>query len=183
MAPRLPPSELLMDLHHHQDLIDRHNAVLGHLKETAKQAQALRQENINLKMVNADLTSRLSLLLRASSDYAASFGFTGMDPGANLDDVLRDLGMMSLGGGMSEGQSWDDLTTEGDSPSPTSVIDSGRVEGNGDTGDRVSLPKSISVRSSGYLKQQVPAGGSSGGRVNKVLHPSKTCNTAVNYFY
>ncbi|KAL3501784.1 hypothetical protein ACH5RR_036233 [Cinchona calisaya] len=160
-------SDFLADLHHHQDLMDRQNTVLAYMKETAKQAQALRQENINLKMVNAELTNRLNLLIKATSDYyAASFGLSGLDPGSDVDSLLNGLSLAG-GGGVNEVNAWSDVAAEGDSPSPTSVMDSGGVEGSGDgMPGRVSLPKSISVRSSGYLKP-VQAGGTSSGRVNK----------------
>ncbi|KAK6132060.1 hypothetical protein DH2020_034196 [Rehmannia glutinosa] len=100
----------------HQDLVDRHHRVISHLREVANQAQALRQENVNLKMTNLDLNNRLNLLLNATP-------FHGVDLGLVLD-------------GYQDGDR------------------SGGVE-------RVRLPKSISVRSSGYLKA-VRAGGSSG---------------------
>lgn len=161
---------LKMSLQHHQDLMDHQNAVLlNYLKETAKQAQALRQENVNLKMVNAELTECLSLLMKSASEYG-TFGLSG------LDSVVSGLSRMSLAGG----NAWNDVAGEGESPSPTSVMDSGRVEGNVE----VVLPKSISVRSSGYLKS-VQAGGSSGigVEVNKVLSSSKISNEAVNFSY
>lgn len=160
---------LKMSLQQHQDLMDRQNAVLlNYLKETAKQAQALRQENVNLKMVNAELTQHLSLLTKSSSENG-TFGLSG------LDSVVSGLSRMSLAGG----NAWNDVAGDGDSPSPTSVMDSRRVEGNV---ERVVLPKSISVRSSGYLKS-VQAGGSSGIGVglNKVLGSSNISNEAVNF--
>ncbi|CDP00681.1 unnamed protein product [Coffea canephora] len=175
MASRLHQSDLLTDLHHHQDLVDRQNTVLSYMKEAAKQAQALRQENINLKMVNAELTNRLGLLIKATTEYAASFGFSGVDPGLNVDSLLNGLSRMSLadGAGVNEGNAWSGPAADGDSPSPTSVMESGGVEGSGEgTPGRILLPKSISIRSTGYLKPVQP-GGNGGGKVNKVQNRSK----------
>ena len=45
---------------------------------------------------------------------------------------------------------WDDVAVPDLIESPTSVIESGRLQ-NADV-ERISLPKSISVRSNGYLK-------------------------------
>ncbi|CAI9096120.1 OLC1v1032199C1 [Oldenlandia corymbosa var. corymbosa] len=162
-------------LRQQQELMDRENAVLtNYLKETVKQAQALRQENVNLKMVNSELTNRLTLLMKAVSDY-------GLSSSSGMDSVVSGLSWMCLAG--------NDVGSEGESPSPTSVMDSGRVEGNS---DRVVLPKSISVRSTGYLKSSVQATGGSnnissssgiGVGVNKVLKSSnKICNDAQRVY-
>ncbi|XP_004238882.1 zinc finger CCCH domain-containing protein 15-like [Solanum lycopersicum] len=143
-------SQLLIDQHYQQDLMDRHNRVLSQLLETEKKTLALRQENINLKMVNFNLNNRLSLLLKASSDYGPSSSL-------GLDNGLR---RMHVGVGheeetSSDGHSWEDVVADRHL-SPTSVMDSGRADGV----DRVLLPKSISVRSNGYLKTNHAAGGS-----------------------
>ncbi|CAH9114741.1 unnamed protein product [Cuscuta europaea] len=149
---RIPHSQLLLDQQYHQDLVARHSAVLAHLREVAKQAQALRQENVNLKMANLELNSRLTSLLNASSDYAARSG-------APCKYAIRRRSV-PVGGNAStgEGQPWEELSAEpsGDChESPTSVMDSGGIERK--DVHRVLLPKSISVRSSGYTKT-APAG-------------------------
>ncbi|KAI3467042.1 hypothetical protein Pfo_023705 [Paulownia fortunei] len=131
----------------HQDLMDRHQRVLSHLREVAKQAQALRQENVNLKMANLDLNNGMNLLLNATP-------FHGQDLGPGLDSVVDGLRKMGIGA-EEEASSGNEAVAQ----SPTSVMDSGRG-GRGGV-ERVHLPKSISVRSSGYLKA-VRAGGSSG---------------------
>lgn len=94
-------SQLLIDLHYQQALMDRHNRVLSQLLETEKKTLALRQENINLKMANFNLNNRLSLMLKASSDYGPSSGL-GLDNG---------LQSMHVGVGheeetSSDGHSW-----------------------------------------------------------------------------
>lgn len=167
MRSRLRHSNLLNDLRHHQDFMDRQQALLSYMEETATEIQALREENISLKMVNEDLSNRLSLLLRATSEHAASVGYSG--PGPGLNSVLNGLGRLGLVGGVS-GDRGDEVRVDGEIPNAGSEMDSDPVEGseNGMTDpDRVSLPKSISVRSNGYLRT-VQTGGSSGGQVNKI---------------
>ncbi|KAL8463420.1 hypothetical protein ACS0TY_033404 [Phlomoides rotata] len=141
----------------HQDLMDRYRRVLAHLRDVAKQAQTLRQENINLKMANIDLNNRLNLLLSKTMFHG------GADLGPSLDSLMD--GMRRLGMGVEE-----EGTSENDAieKSPTSVMDSGM--GGGIGAGRVQLPKSISVRSTGYLKA-IRAGGSSarGGDFVKAL--------------
>ncbi|KAA8532635.1 hypothetical protein F0562_032549 [Nyssa sinensis] len=51
----------------HQELIDRHNLCLSHLREAEKEAEALRQENVNLRMANVDLHERLQSLVNRVS--------------------------------------------------------------------------------------------------------------------
>ncbi|KAK6132073.1 hypothetical protein DH2020_034194 [Rehmannia glutinosa] len=99
----------------HQDLVDRHHRVISHLREVAKQAQALRQENVNLKMTNLDLNNRLNLLLNATP-------FHGVDLGLVLD-ALPKMGI----GAAEEGT----IENEAVAKSPTSVMDSGREEWSG----------------------------------------------------
>ncbi|KAJ9708291.1 hypothetical protein PVL29_000378 [Vitis rotundifolia] len=148
-VPYSPPSRLIYE---HQDLINRHNLCLTHLRETAQEAEVLRHENSNLRIANRDLNKRLSLLIQNSiqnrfvnSEYSSS---------RSMADEFRRLG---LGDG-NETRSWDD---EISNESPTSVIESDRVE-RIDV-ERITLPKSISVRSNGYLKMSQP-GTSEGGR-------------------
>lgn len=149
----------------HQDLMDRYNRVLAHLRDAAKQAQTLRQENINLKMANIDLNNRLNLLVNSTT-------FHGADLGPGFDSLLG--GMRRLGMGAEEEGTSENEAVE---KSPTSVMDSGMCGGGG-TG-RVQLPKSISVRSTGYLKA-IRAGGSSsrGGDFVKAL---KENNETVSF--
>lgn len=168
MMSRLRHSDLLTDLHHHQDLLDRQTATLSYMEEAAKEAQALREENISLKMVNEELTNRLSLLLRATSEYAASVGLSvsgpgpglGSDSDSDLSSLVHRLGRM---GSMSLMER----------PSLDTVMNSDPVEGSENAEvDRVSLPKSISVRSDRNLKN-VQTGGSSGGQVYKLNECNK----------
>ncbi|KAK4376392.1 hypothetical protein RND71_002688 [Anisodus tanguticus] len=139
-------NQLLINQHYQQDLMDRHNRALSQLLETEKKTLALRQENINLKMVNFNLNNQLSLILKASSNYY------GPSSGLGLDNGLRRMHEEETS---SDGHSWEDVIVDRHL-SPTSVMDSGQAEGV----DRVLLPKSISVRSNGYLKTSHAGGGS-----------------------
>ncbi|KAL0430189.1 UNVERIFIED_CONTAM: Zinc finger CCCH domain-containing protein 15 [Sesamum radiatum] len=154
--------------HLHQDLMDRHQRVLSHLRDVANQAQALRQENVNLKMANLDLNNRLNMLLNAAPCHGVD-----LVPGLNsVVDGLRNMGF----GTEEEGTSENEAVVK----SPTSVMDPGR--GDRMELDRVRLPKSISVRSSGYLKA-VRTGGSSrkGGDCGKASNQTRIDNGTVNY--
>lgn len=143
LAPCLPQFQQLLN----QDLTNRHRTVLLRLRDVARQAQTLRQENVNLKMANLDLNNRLNLLLNSSPFHA--------DPG--MDDLVDRLRRMGV---EEEGTSENEAVAQ----SPTSVMDSGQ----GGLGEkRVHLPKSISVRSNGYLKAARPGGTASGPKVVK----------------
>lgn len=161
LFPQNQNSQSLIDQHYHEDLMDRHNRVLSQLLEAEKKTLALRQENINLKMANFNLNNQLSLLLKASSsDYG---------PVLDLDSVVDGIRRMHIGVGeeetSSDGHSWEDLVADRHL-SPTSVMDSGRAEGV----NRVLLPKSISVRSNGYLKTIHAGGGSRPQTSTKSVH-------------
>ncbi|KAH6827811.1 hypothetical protein C2S53_017170 [Perilla frutescens var. hirtella] len=135
LAPYLPQFHQQQQLLN-QDLMNRHRTVLSHLRDVAKQAKTLRQENVNLKMTNLDLNNRLNQLLNP-----APFHGVDVDPGLdNLEERLRKLGVEE------EGTSENEAVAK----SPTSVMDSGQGRLGGT--ERVHLPKSISVRSNGYLK-------------------------------
>ncbi|XVF44236.1 hypothetical protein PTKIN_Ptkin02bG0104200 [Pterospermum kingtungense] len=158
----------LYALHHprllmqqHQDMINRHNLCLTRLRQAAKEAEALRLENTSLRSVNRDLNKQLSALIHlASSDYNTT--------PFELVNALR--GISLSGDGIGEEEVSDE--------SPTSVI-GGAVHL-----ERVMLPKSISVRSNGYLKMMSQAGVSHRGRTRG---PTRTGNSsqlsgAVSFF-
>ncbi|XP_057765864.1 zinc finger CCCH domain-containing protein 15-like [Salvia miltiorrhiza] len=141
LAPKLPQFQQLLN----QDLTNRHRMVMSRLRGVAKEAQTLRQENVNLKMANLDLYNRLNRLHNSSP-------FRGADADPGLDNLVDRLLKMDM---EDEGTSENEAVAQ----SPTSVMDSGQ----GGLGEkRVHLPKSISVRSNGYLKA-ARAGGSGGG--------------------
>jgi hypothetical protein len=132
----------------HQEIVNRHSLCLTHLHEATIEAEALRRENTHLRAVNCELNKYLGLFIQLgspSADYTAPFG---------LLDAFRGL---SIGGKGSA--AWDDVADA----SPTSVIESGRVQNVDVERGRFSLPKSISVRSSGYMKTATHQASARGG--------------------
>ncbi|GAB4840342.1 hypothetical protein Ancab_021109 [Ancistrocladus abbreviatus] len=131
----------------HQDLLNRHTRCLSNLQKTFQEAETLRQENTNLRIANRDLSNQLNLLIQAT--------FQNNLPAASLSPSEYDNALSSLAGSIGglqigemrrrEGGGRDDAET-----SPTSVMENDQVE-RLDV-QRVSLPKSISVRSNGFLK-------------------------------
>ncbi|KAF8378661.1 hypothetical protein HHK36_030010 [Tetracentron sinense] len=143
---RLYLARLILEYH---ELVDRYSLCLTHLQETAKETEALRQENANLRMANKDLIKRFSLLTQASIHYSSiSAGYPSLS-------IVDDFRRLCIGDNFRNSRVPEDISV----CSPTSVIGSNRFE-RMDPG-RVSLPKSISIRSSGYLKMN-QAGGSNG---------------------
>ncbi|KAE8707252.1 Zinc finger C-x8-C-x5-C-x3-H type family protein, putative isoform 3 [Hibiscus syriacus] len=105
---------------------------------SAKEAEALRQENSSLRSVNRDLNKQLSALIQASVQNH----FSSSDYNSTPFELVNALRGLCLG-----------------------AVD---VE-------RVMLPKSISVRSNGYLKMMNQAGESHRG---KARGPTRTGNTS-----
>ncbi|OMO59453.1 Zinc finger, CCCH-type [Corchorus capsularis] len=132
----------------HQDMINRHNLCLTRLREAAKEAEALRLENAALRSANRDLNKELSALIQASVQnhfVSSDYNSTPFE----LVNAMRDL---CLGSVSSVGE--EEVCDE----SPTSVMEGAK------DADRVMLPKSISVRSNGYLKMMNQAGASHRGK-------------------
>ncbi|XP_031488579.1 zinc finger CCCH domain-containing protein 15-like isoform X1 [Nymphaea colorata] len=142
------------------------------LREAAMEVAALREENEMLREANADLTRKLSMFNSSfwSQGYLAypassSVPFLAEFQRLNIEDD-------TLGGGLPAG-----LTDS----SPTSVlsfeepppIDNARMvaaaESTGTSGTgRIALPKSIAIRSAGFLKMSQPG---RSGRISN--HPSR----------
>ncbi|KAL5763466.1 hypothetical protein ACOSP7_019730 [Xanthoceras sorbifolium] len=152
----------------HQDMVNRHSLCLTRLREAAKEAEILRQENTSLRSVNRELNKHISLLIKSSvsvGDHhlhhlqaASSNDFDNNHNINNNNNVnnsaatasfenMMSVGMrgLSIGGG-GGGDNREEVCVE----SPTSVMENVDVK-------RVTLPKSISVRSNGYLKLGPPA--------------------------
>lgn len=125
----------------HQEMVNRHSLCLTHLREATEEADALRQENIHLRSINHELSKHLSLLIHAS--VQKQYASPDQAPSFNLVEGFRGLCVGEKGASSS---TWEEVCDE----SPTSVMEGGRVEGV--EVERFSLPKSISVRSNGYLK-------------------------------
>ncbi|KAK5833471.1 hypothetical protein PVK06_017307 [Gossypium arboreum] len=171
-SPSAVAATSLFDLYHprhvmqqHQDMINRHNLCLTRLHEASKEVEALRQENTALRSVNRDLSKQLSTLIQASmqnhfatSDYSAT-------PYELLNE-FQGLCLGSDGGGVGEEEVSDEC--------PTSMM-----EGAGDV-ERVMLPKSISVRSNGYLKMMSSQNSQNAGvsRRRKYRGPTRSGNAS-----
>lgn len=163
----LPPpysahSEFLRE---HQDLIDRRDWCLSHLRKTAKEAEALRQENINLQMTNIELNKRFNLLLKANSPQSMPVASSRYTRSSSLIDDFR---RMSIGEKAARGRhhAWNEIA---ESPSRGRHSPEKDLVERTDV-NRVALPKSISVRSKGYLKAV---------QTGRVRAPFKTVNEMV----
>ncbi|KAJ0492509.1 putative transcription factor C3H family [Helianthus annuus] len=133
-----------------QDLIDRRNWCLSNLRLSTKEAEALRQENVNLQRANSELNKQLShLQLQAASASvsASASAVSSLQNYANatmfpsVNSIVNRLGRMKIGekGPMVIDKRVARGVENVDPVKKTEV-------------ERVKLPKSISVRSNGYLK-------------------------------
>ncbi|KAJ0985731.1 hypothetical protein J5N97_004087 [Dioscorea zingiberensis] len=104
----------------YRELAERYDLCLSHLQDAADEVEALRQENVELRVAKGELAKRLNLLAEMQNGRVAA---------ASIMDEFRRLRLAEEGA------------------SPTSVLG-----GFGQTEKRVTLPKSISIRSSGFLK-------------------------------
>ncbi|XP_010248453.1 PREDICTED: zinc finger CCCH domain-containing protein 14-like [Nelumbo nucifera] len=139
-----------------QQLVNRYGICLNRLQEITNEVEALREENAKLRLTNKDLTMRLNLLTQASLQnlYVPS----ALPSLSIIDDFRR----LYVGDNVRNSG----ISGEISDSSPTSVIGSNQFEM---STDRVSLPKSISIRSSGYLKMNHAAGSSGGStRTNRL---------------
>ncbi|KAG7589350.1 Zinc finger CCCH-type [Arabidopsis suecica] len=129
-----------------QDMVNREALCYTRLHEASLEAEALRLENTELRSMNRHLKTELNSLIRSSIQNRF-----------DLRSPLRMLSNLSIGGNDAdevENQNQnrtvnrDDVSDE----SPTSVMENEDL-------NRSSLPKSISVRSSGYSKASQGGGG------------------------
>lgn len=128
-----------------QDLIDRRNWCLSNLRLSTKEAETLRQENVNLQRVNCELNKQLSQVqLQAANSNTTPFG----------NSIVKCHGRMRNGEkGMTVSEQRAVVARGVENVDPVKKTDV----------DRVKLPKSISVRSNGYLKSTVQGGDFSTG--------------------
>ncbi|XP_071742628.1 zinc finger CCCH domain-containing protein 15-like [Rutidosis leptorrhynchoides] len=133
-----------------QDLIERRNWCLTNLSLSAKEAEALRQDNVNLQMANSELNKQLSRLQQQHHAAASSsHGNVNVSPNLIGDSVIDRFGRMRIGEkGMNVNKKQGARGVENVDPIKKTDV------------ERVKLPKSISVRSNGYLKPVQVAGGS-----------------------
>lgn len=148
-------SRLMSD---HKELLSRQSLCLAQLRKTFKEAETLRQENTNLRLANVELSNQVNLLIQATlqsqyqavpfSDYPEQYGSSSLSAAAEKFSVGVD------GCGFEkerECEDWDEGFYS-KNQNQSSVIEKNLVEDHKEENDRVSLPKSISVRSNGFLK-------------------------------
>lgn len=146
----------------HQDMINRHNLCLTRLREAAREAEALRQENDSLRTVNRELNKHVSLLIKSSVNEQLSCG---------NNDAATSFGVVNGMRGLSITGAGEEVSAE----SPTSVMENVDVK-------RVSLPKSISVRSNGYLKMGQPAAAAAAAASKTRPRTPAPLRPTVNYY-
>ncbi|GMH19016.1 hypothetical protein Nepgr_020857 [Nepenthes gracilis] len=148
-----------MESHLYQELLNQYGVAVNYLHDLTREAKALREENELIRLANEDLTRHFGSLLSQPSVHQ-SRGVTSSTP--SLTDDLR---RFSASNKENHREIPNDAALSDNIL--TCAIESDRLDGTGP--DRVSLPKSISVRSSGYLKVNQPAG-------NNVAGPSRAPN-------
>ncbi|KAH7852350.1 hypothetical protein Vadar_023761 [Vaccinium darrowii] len=147
----------------YQQLYNRYAMCLAHLQDSLKEVDSLRDENDALRVANSDLVNRLSLLSQATIQNCL-LSNTSHPPLSFNNDFNR----INIGGGNAVIR---ENREEISNISPTSVIEHNRFDRRGGP-ERIQLPKSISVRSSGYLKNAQRAGGNGDpSRGNRVKSP------------
>ncbi|KAG4398043.1 hypothetical protein AAZX31_10G255400 [Glycine max] len=149
----------------HQDMVNRQSMCLNRLVETSKEVEALREENGLLRAANKELQKQLHLVIQASLEnhYGGGDGGSSGQTQPTLFNVLHGFRGLHIGEGNKENYAdWNNNNLnimnnnnsnnkelqEISEESPTSVIENNNVV----EVERFSLPKSISVRSNGYLK-------------------------------
>ncbi|CAO2828563.1 unnamed protein product [Amaranthus hypochondriacus] len=144
----------------HKELLKRHALCLTQLSKTFKEAETLRQENTNLRMANLELGNQVHLLIQATrrnryntkslsnstEQYTSSFMSSISDQFSGDSEKEKEYGGLKEEF-TSQGQNSNSKMTEEDV--------SGSEE---DEEARVTLPKSISVRSNGFLKMNQTSG-------------------------
>ncbi|GAB2210788.1 hypothetical protein Droror1_Dr00016072 [Drosera rotundifolia] len=161
---RLYQARLVIESHLYQDLLNRYGIALNQIHDLSNETTSLLEENDMLRLANEELTRRLSCLLQYLSKTAllqSRLGAaTSSSSSSSVLSLAEDLQRNSIGSMTSREINRELRSGPGYSSnnSPTSVID--RKDGSDSSGvERVCLPKSISVRSSGYLKMNPPAAG------------------------
>ncbi|CAI9272388.1 unnamed protein product [Lactuca saligna] len=129
----------------YQQLYNCYTVCLTSLQDSVKEVDALRQENEALRVANGDLVQRLNLFSQATmQNRLASSVRSSSSPSSTL---IGDFSRLGIGSPFSESNASAEKVP---SVSPTSVIEPKQFTRH--NGERVSMPKSISVRSKGYLK-------------------------------
>ncbi|KAI3976585.1 hypothetical protein MKX01_008443 [Papaver californicum] len=154
----------------YEQLMDQYELCCGYLEDSSKKADILSQENAALLLVNKDLKNRLNLLTEVSVNHQKNQRSAYISSGFPTISIIKDFcspglednGGSTGGGGGPNTKNNNRVVPSREAPvtSPTSVF------GENNKGfdekpvqvqpERVSLPKSISIRSSAYLKMNQP---------------------------
>ncbi|XP_077242436.1 zinc finger CCCH domain-containing protein 14-like [Tasmannia lanceolata] len=162
----------------YKEMVERYGICLSHLRQTEQEAEALREENAKLRIANVDLSKRLSLLSISGKQSSLQNRIGSASFPAPLS-VMNDYRRFC----MRDVRQNDRLSSELSETSPTSVLgfEENRFERR--NVDRISLPKSISIRSSGFLKGGLSAGNkASSSRTSTRLReasPQRVCVPGV----
>lgn len=127
----------------YQEMTENYDLCLSHLRDAAEEVESLRRENASLRAANVELTRRLGLLAGKHG------GRVTTSAAAALADEFRGL---SVAEPPPAEESPTSVLAFQESVSGCQFTRTPVVE------KRVSLPKSISIRSNGYLKLN-PGGG------------------------
>ncbi|KAJ8485717.1 hypothetical protein OPV22_018202 [Ensete ventricosum] len=137
----------------YQEIAERYDLCLSDLRDCTEEIESLRRENATLRMANAELARRLGLIAGKHAGRVPSSASSALEEEFHLLNVAE-------------------LTPPPQEECPTRVL-SIQESGGGHpfagppvAEKHVSLPKSISIRSSGYLKLNQDGKSSSAGKRN-----------------
>ncbi|KAI5401344.1 zinc finger CCCH domain-containing protein 15 [Lathyrus oleraceus] len=177
----------------HQDMVNRHSMCLSRLMEASNEVETLQQENEELRAVNKELQKNLNLLVQASLENRFGRDGSSVQTQSIPFDVLHSVCGLNLGDGKENCDGgWNNYNIkntnnsskelqEDSDESSTSVIDNNDVDVDA---ERFSLPKSISVRSNGYVKVAQPPAtvtNNNAGRITKGATRSRASSTQPDH--
>ncbi|EEF36088.1 zinc finger CCCH domain-containing protein 15 [Ricinus communis] len=139
----------------HQDLINRNALCLTRLREAATEVESLRLENAALRSFNRELNNHLNLVFQTSSSLQEHYHplSSTTAPFQILNNGFNHF--CNIGYGNAGEEEEEEEVCEEEDESPTSVMQVQNVDTTTPS-ERITLPKSISVRSDGYLKTSQP---------------------------
>ncbi|CAA7402198.1 unnamed protein product [Spirodela intermedia] len=126
----------------YQEMLGRYELCLSHLEEAAEEAEALRLENSNLRMANAELARRLTIISPYGQSSRSTGGLSEVYPGLPLS-LLNDFQRLDLNISPTTAE-WSPIH---DCQNDNILTRRAQVQDH-----RTTLPKSISIRSKGYMK-------------------------------
>ncbi|CAK9150659.1 unnamed protein product [Ilex paraguariensis] len=154
----------------YQQLYNRYALCLAHLQKSLKEVDALRQENDTLRLANTDLVRRLSLLSQATIKNCL------LSSGHQPLSIVNDFNRLNIG---DESRGSRAVVETSKHISPTRVIENNNQFERRNP-ESVPLPKSISVRSSGYLKMIQNAANNRGPSRPRVTSSSSLSSQRVH---